>query len=297
MYSIISKIRSNDLKNIEQDDFINIKIIYIMKNYLILLCCSALFSCSSELSESPRELSLEEKLAKAKLEDFCRTIEPVSNKEKAENNTARVSFKRSYWDIGETVKIKFLNGDKYFQDLVKKYANEWTKYANLKFVWVASNEDADIKIAFKWNGDDGSWSKVGKWCIKVPQDQPSMNFGSLEKSRYDDIDSSRARVILHEFGHAIGLAHEHQHPLNNFRWDLDFAYYYYKEVYGYDKEIVDADFIDKYSVTEVDYGEFDKKSIMMYGIPSGLILDYISFSRNYVLSNGDKNVARLIYPK
>ena len=37
-----------------------------------------------------------------------------------------------------------------------------------------------------------------------------MNFGWLDEA-----------VVLHEFGHAIGLAHEHQNPDKGIKWNED----------------------------------------------------------------------------
>ena len=40
-------------------------------------------------------------------------------------------------------------------------------------------------------------------------------------------DSEFARIVIHEFGHALGLEHEHQSPFssceNEFKWDVIYA--------------------------------------------------------------------------
>ena len=43
-----------------------------------------------------------------------------------------------------------------------------------------------------------------------------MNFGWLET---DTPDHEYLRVVLHEFGHALGLIHEHQNPADGIEWD------------------------------------------------------------------------------
>ncbi|SMP09426.1 zinc metalloprotease [Flavobacterium hercynium] len=260
-----------------------------MKNYL-LLSCVLLFSCSTESPESPRELTMGEKMAKMEscdIENICTTIEP----EMSRNQTGRVSYKGLYWKPGQTIKIKFIDGVSYQHDRVKKYASEWTKYANLKFEWVEPNAYAEIKISFKGKGN---WSLVGINSEDTRQNEPSMNFSNLSKN-YNEEEGGE--VILHEFGHALGLEHELQHPLKSFQWDIPFVYYYYDYRYKWNKEKVDLNVINKFSINEVDYDAFDKESIMMYSIPSGLILDYISFSRTYKLSQGDKKSIAKIYPK
>lgn len=57
----------------------------------------------------------------------------------------------------------------------------------------------------------GSWSKLGseaeQEAVKGDTLQPTM---MLDLKCCDDYH--KEHIILHEFGHALGLAHEHQHP-------------------------------------------------------------------------------------
>ena len=280
---------------------INVKIPYMMKNYFLLLFCAALFSCSNESSELPEssKLSLEERSAQIRAEGICTTIEPkVSG-----SHTGRVSYKGTYWKPGETIRIKFLNGDQNMQDMVKKYANEWTEYANIKFEWVpctnesewvVCKEEAEIKIAFGWGRDKGNWSKIGT-AAKNTQNQPSMNLDYLSYGSDEDMIK---RVVLHEFGHALGLGHEHQHPFAPIPWDLDLVYYYFDYIYGMSKGQVDEMYISKIPVNKADFDAFDKNSIMLYYIPCGLVLDCsgILSRKSFKLSDGDKKAIALIYP-
>ncbi|HEY1067806.1 MAG TPA: M43 family zinc metalloprotease, partial [Pirellulales bacterium] len=45
-----------------------------------------------------------------------------------------------------------------------------------------------------------------------------MNFGWL---REDSKDEEVRSVVLHEFGHALGLIHEHQNPCSQIKWNRD----------------------------------------------------------------------------
>ncbi len=49
-----------------------------------------------------------------------------------------------------------------------------------------------------------------------PKDQPTMTFAWLKD---DNEDEEYERVVLHEFGHALGLDHEHQSPNAKLRWN------------------------------------------------------------------------------
>jgi len=51
-----------------------------------------------------------------------------------------------------------------------------------------------------------------------------MNFGWFDDNTSD---SEFSRTVIHEFGHALGMIHEHQHPLAAIPWDKDKVYTYY----------------------------------------------------------------------
>lgn len=51
-----------------------------------------------------------------------------------------------------------------------------------------------------------------------------MNYGWLYP---DTPDQEYSRVVLHEFGHALGAIHEHQHPEAAIPWDKPKVYEYY----------------------------------------------------------------------
>ena len=56
----------------------------------------------------------------------------------------------------------------------------------------------------------GSWSCVGTDIMKVEPSSPTMNLSWVSDT--EDTDDTEQGVILHEFGHTIGLGHEHQSP-------------------------------------------------------------------------------------
>jgi len=54
----------------------------------------------------------------------------------------------------------------------------------------------------------GSWSRVGSDAALVDPDKPTMTLG-LEKGNTD----YNKHTTIHEFGHALGLEHEHQRSM------------------------------------------------------------------------------------
>lgn len=197
--------------------------------------------------------------------------------------------------VGDTLRIKFLNGTDAQKAKVKEMASDWLNYANIKFEWVTSG-DADIRIGFKWNGDGGSWSYIGTDCFNIPQNQPTMNFGWLDIYGKDTQEYSR--TVKHEFGHALGCIHEHQNPSANIPWDKPKVYSYYQGPPNYwSKEDVDNNLFAKYSTSYTQYSQFDKYSIMLYAIPDELTIGTWSVGSNTTLSETDKSFIGTIYKK
>ena len=86
---------------------------------------------------------------------------------------------------------------------------EWEKHANVTFEQSASPNAALIRIAF--DDSDCCWSFVGLDVKKAVPSQPTMNLAWISKAETNITDTERG-VILHEFGHTLGLGHEHQSP-------------------------------------------------------------------------------------
>lgn len=91
-------------------------------------------------------------------------------------------------------------------------------YANITFSMVDAN--GDIRITF--NPDLGSWSYVGLGCksSKIKATDPTMNLGWID-DKSANLDPNEKGTILHEFGHALGMMHEHQSPARGGKLTLD----------------------------------------------------------------------------
>ncbi|WP_281235050.1 hypothetical protein [Flavobacterium gelatinilyticum] len=253
---------------------------------LISLTCLS-YSCTSDKTEQTIESNADEGLV-------C-TFDLINDQINGAPKPGTVIINYPRWKIGDTIKIKFLDGTSTEHEIVKKYASEWTKYANLKFDFVSKEEDTHLRIVF--NNDDrggGAWSDLGAQLLlprsiyKDYQDTPSMRLGPI-----DDSESSR-RTILHEFGHALGLKHEMTNPKSPIKWNLSKVYAYYYDLMGLSKEKVDKDIINKPIVN--DYSEYDPLSIMHYYVPAALTLDGVTVARQSVLSDIDKLSIHKWYP-
>jgi hypothetical protein len=225
---------------------------------------------------------------KANPEDhFCIAQGPPEALERAR----AAIVERYMWPRGEKIKIKFLEGDSALQAKVAAVAKEWTGrgMANLEFDFVDS-DDADIRIAFMQGR--GSWSYIGTDCQNYP-DGPTMNFGWLTVDSSDDVIR---RVVLHEFGHAIGLIHEHQNPKHPIQWNKDAVEH---DLSGppnnWGPEKIQRNMFDKYQPGEIIATDVDKESIMMYPIPKSWTTDGFSAGLNSELTDRDKDLVRSVY--
>jgi len=197
------------------------------------------------------------------------------------------------WQNGKSLKVRFLNGIGAIQAKVEQIAKVWEEHANLKLQFI-QNGNAEIRIAFKWNGDRGSWSTLGTDALLRSQTRPTMNFGWLETNTSND---EYNRVVLHEFGHALGCIHEHQNPSGVIPWDKDAVYAYYMgPPNNWTKEDVDHNLFAKYSQESTNFTEFDRESIMTYWIPNEHTIGDFEVPRNKQLSTTDKSFIKAIYP-
>lgn len=197
------------------------------------------------------------------------------------------------WDLGRTLNIAFMGGDARVIDRIKKQAERWLEFANVKFKWVASSEASNVRIAFDQN--DGSWSYIGTDCLTVAANEPTMNYGWLEPGTSE---TEYARVVVHEFGHMLGMPHEHQHPKAGIPWDKEKVYAYYGgPPNNWSKEDIDNNLFARYDESQVAMGEFDRQSIMLYPVPNELTVGDYQIGWNVDLSDGDKKFISWQYPK
>jgi hypothetical protein len=186
-----------------------------------------------------------------------------------------IAIANRQWPNGSKIAITFKGGSSTQQDMVRQFAPEWTEYANLKFEFTTS-PSATIRVSF--DATDGAWSYIGKDNLDIPVHAATLNLGWQDKS-----------VILHEFGHMVGFAHEHQNPKGGIKWNEAEVI---KDLSGppnfWDPATIRHNVLDKYSMDQIIGTEFDKDSIMLYAFPASWTVGGPGTEFNDDLSKTDK---------
>lgn len=227
---------------------------------LAALCIAAPFSRSvaqetSAISPPPveRRLGALDRLPP----DYLEVAAELRNRDKAalaramERNRRRgvaavMARPRLVWGK-QVVTVAFNGGDDRMRGLIESTAHEWTSIGDrfrLDFrdtqgafrTWSAADTApaADIRISFRTGSDGGYWSLIGRMATTARPNRPTMNFEYFDEDTRTYAGATDAlwlesylhSTVLHEFGHALGLAHEHFHVncQSDIKFDPDAGY-------------------------------------------------------------------------
>jgi hypothetical protein len=174
------------------------------------------------------------------------------------------------------LRVCFFGGNQELRAVIASIAKEWERPENairldfgktgkLRSCSAKGGKEMQIRISFD---KAGYWSHLGtNSVVYVQQTDATMNFEKFTQKPADQLTAYEISAIRHEFGHAIGLEHEHQNPRGHceqeFNWE---RVYEWLGQSGWTKDYVDFA-MREISGEDLDLTDFDRASIMLYYFP------------------------------
>lgn len=202
--------------------------------------------------------------------------------------TSVASIKDTRAKGGGTAKLDPLQAkvsDMSVTDAIRKIVKERIQpIVGVKLVFVDDHRTANIRISF--DPDGGAWSLIGTDCLQE-RNKPTMNLGWFDVA-----------TVLHEFGHALGMVHEHQNPSGNpIDWNDPKVYAWASSTQGWDHQTTEKNILSKYSNSQINGSDFDPQSIMLYFFPGTLTNNGVGTHENLRLSGLDVIWLNKMYPQ
>jgi serralysin len=228
------------------------------------------------------------------------------------------------WPAKKTLDVYFTNGTEGEKNVVKRYAPTWSEYCGIKFRFndTIPATGAQVRVYFGPVAEDPSMNEVfysylgkdGVANFKNPSiDNHTMrlDFGRmLRTQKANPATSTKAKsierqlkaLVLHEFGHALALVHEHLRPKmgDAFTSEED-VLNYYREVVGFTDEETRSNVLERYAEEQLHQSKddlgVDFSSIMMYAQPASIMKSGKEIKYVFDLSQHDKDFIGQLYPK
>jgi hypothetical protein len=206
------------------------------------------------------------------------------------------------WSNGQDIRVAFMDGTDHQKEFVQRMiTDQLESVVNLNFIWDSIPESSDIRISFALPGQ--AWSLLGTDAQQYDKSKPTMNFGWLDDDKQfngNEKLKNTGTVVLHEFGHAMGMIHEHQNPEGNtIDWNKPVVIESLKASQGWDEQQIEHNMFKKYGCEgceELNGSTYDPFSIMHYFFPSDWVNGGIKLPLNVEYSAVDKKWLAQMYP-
>jgi hypothetical protein len=249
-------------------------------------------------------INSESYVTNAELSNYLRSSN--ANVNPAELRAAMLTTKK--WPANTVLNVVFLGGQSWQKAWVEKVIKEqFEPYCAVKFSF-DPNGQRTIRISF--NEAEGAYSALGTDALVMDINKATMNLGWLDapgtktdQGRFTwkgieyKVPAGQPRnknevgaTVMHEFGHAVALIHEHQNPRGaGIQWNFDKVYQQFSGApNNWSRDTIYNNILKKYAEDQTQGSMYDPKSIMLYFFSGDLTTDNKGTDMNYVLSPLDK---------
>lgn len=209
------------------------------------------------------------------------------------------------WTAGEVVTVCFYSNSTPLNSFVARVASNWNQIGanvSLDFGSVdlprrcTPNTVSDIRVGYNRGFDNWSLLGVESLFARTSWRSESMQLGLRTLAGRNAVGT-----IIHEFGHALGLMHEHQKPIaGGCEAEFDWPWLYANLFPGSPQQVVDR------QMRPVSFGPFilsesiDRDSVMLYPLPPQAYLRGVNSqcytpNKNQAISGTDAAVVRALY--
>ncbi|KAJ3486248.1 hypothetical protein NLI96_g4372 [Meripilus lineatus] len=203
------------------------------------------------------------------------------------------------WDHRQEVTFSFRHqsGSENQREKTRVLVEECFLYTNLSVIWV---EDGMGVVRISFDDDRDSSSYIGKQCHQAPRGCATTNLRSIDPNTTQP-SPEEAFTILHECGHICGLVHEHQVPGRRGHFNFiesEVQNRFGPNGYRWSQEDIRENITRLHQRKHIENcSRFDRNSIMMYEFPASLTYEGVGAPLNKSLSDIDKAVLTLNYPR
>ena len=173
------------------------------------------------------------------------------------------------------------------QEVVRQSATGWLRGGIedvIRFDFTAPRERSQIRVMI---GGPGNNSRIGRDALNVSTAKQTMNLTNITPG-----------TIQHEFGHALGLLHEHMHPGFDAPLMPDVIIAEMREPpNNWDEAKTHRNILDRLGTEMQCVGDrnFNANSIMMYNIPKRWTANGVGFTRANQIHDRDIACVRGLY--
>jgi hypothetical protein len=173
------------------------------------------------------------------------------------------------------------------QAIITIIKERFEPFLNLNFEFIDRKYKNSADISIEFQRKKGNASSIGIMCKKdVKENRPSIIFSWFS-----------VQTVMHEFGHALGMLHEHQNPRgSSIPWKRENVIEWARKTQGWDVKKTERNILNYYALSDTNGTNFDPLSIMKYSYPAELTINNKTVYRCLRLSINDIKFLATVYP-